>query len=64
MSESCASNDRIAEGHPPALPKCHCLLEYSLRDGKNTSDLKEVDEVLPMLLVQAVIPQHFHLTDG
>ena len=57
-------HEGIPEGHLPLLAESHRLIKDSLRERQDPREAKERFQILPLLVIELVIPEHFHVTDG
>ena len=54
----------IPEGHLPLLAETYRLIEDGLRERQDPCEAKERFQILPLFVIELVIPEHFHITDG
>jgi hypothetical protein len=63
--DQCGSSyEGITEGHLPLLAETYRLIEDGLRERQDPCEAKERFQILPLLVIELVIPEHFHVTDG
>ena len=53
----------IPEGHLPLLAGAYRLLKDGLRERQDPREAKKRFQILPLLVIELVIPEHFHVTD-
>lgn len=64
MGQCCPCHEGITQGHFPLLAEGHGLIEDGLREGQNLRKAKERFYILPLLVVELVIPENLHITDS
>src|SRR5438876_11080987 len=64
VDQRCPCHEGITEGHLPLLPESNRLIKDGLRERQDLREAKERFQILPLLVLELVIPEHFHVTDG
>ena len=64
VDQRCPCHEGITEGHLSLLAESNCLIKDGLRERQDLRETKERFQILPLLVIELVIPKHFHVTDG